>query len=84
VVIIPPLISRFANRAGNAVISFDFSSTFTWPKVSWLSCDHAVTIQMADLLLDLSGERLRHLPSIAMTSPVAFLTIALIQFEKQT
>jgi hypothetical protein len=39
---------------------------------------------MADLLLDLSGERLRHLPSIAMTSPVAFLTIALIQFEKQT
>src|SRR5271157_3592033 len=54
--------SRIFKSSGIAVISFDFSSTFRWPRTSSFSAAHALTIKIARLPSFWSFDPRKHPP----------------------
>ena len=64
-----------------AVISFDFSSVFTWPRTTWFCADHALTMWM-NPIPGLRNERRSVFPSSATTPPVVSFATAAIHSRK--
>ena len=64
-----PFSSSICSNWGMAVISLDFSSVFTWPRVMELAEAQALTRWMARLPEWRSWQRRTVLPSMATTSP---------------
>ena len=77
-----PLISNIFKSSGIADISFDLSSTFTWPIDIPISAKYALTIYGIFPLVHFSVAPLIAFPSIMICLPVCFSTISFIQFIK--